>query len=224
MKDGLILILCVIFWILGHNAIAMWLLALYALKDDIEGGELVVYYLTFEDYPQKDLIVPKKFKFFYKEFEKVTYTYKGIPKEIYYAKIVRFIAFWIFTLVGIVAMIIDPILAGKIMYCYVVIVLGIGAFVTRIIIQRKSFLSRFKKLNLYNFIYFSGFFEDMPYPRMKGKCKIVSECPKGKKIYVTVCMLETGELKEKVLRPGNKRQGENPTYSLYEICRVLYIL
>lgn len=56
------------------------------------------------------------------------------------------------------------------------------------------------------------------------KCKIVSEYRKGKRTYVTVKMLDTGEVKRKILFPGNKRQGEDPTYSLYEICKVLYII
>ena len=52
----------------------------------------------------------------------------------------------------------------------------------------------------------------------------MKEQRKGKRTFVTVCMMESGEIIDKVLLRDKKRQSENPFYSIYEICGVYYIV
>lgn len=88
---------------------------------------------------------------------------------------------------------------------------------------KKSFLAHYKVLNIHN-IKFLFLPENEPYPRKYGKCQIISESSRGKRTFVTVKVLETGEIIEKVLLHGKKKQGDNPVYSIYEICKVYYIV
>lgn len=221
MSNIILAIISVILFYTGNVAISAWLMAFVLLKWKIESGDEGLYLENIEDYPDKELVTPTKYKFLFKNLEKLSY--KGIPKEIYYARIVKFFGFWVYTVCAVIALLISQRAAVIMFFVYVIAIYGMADLVSIFKVQKKSFLARFKKVNIYNFFYLiTG--AEYPYPRRKGKCKIVSECRKGKRNYVTVKMLDTGEVKRKILFPGNKRQGEDPTYSLYEICKVLYII
>ena len=85
------------------------------------------------------------------------------------------------------------------------------------------FIERYKVLNQQN-IRYVFWPNDEPAPRKIGNCQIIEETKKLKKTFVTVRMLETGEIKERVLLQGEKKQGDNSVYSIYEICKVFYIV
>ena len=91
------------------------------------------------------------------------------------------------------------------------------------IIKKKSFIARYKILNKKN-IKYVFLPNDEPSPRKIGDCQIIAETKKLKKTFVTVRMLETGEIKERVLQTSKKRQGNDSVYCLYEICMVFYIV
>ena len=220
MYDIVLVVTIIALFYCEKVAISVWVLAIWALKISVdEGGQLLLLEII-EDYPKEDCIKPSKFKFLFKKMNKLSSN--GIPKELYYSKLVKFVGLWIYTLVGIVAIIFSEKIAVEVGCVYLLIAYGIDIIIT-FIAKRKSFLKRYKKINIHNFMYlFNG--ADEPYPRMRGKCKIVSEYKKRKHKYVTVMMLDTGEVKENILFPGNKRQGKEPVYSLYEICKVFYII
>lgn len=88
--------------------------------------------------------------------------------------------------------------------------------------DKKSFLARYKLLNRYNLKYLF-FTENEPYPKFIGKCRVIGETQNGNKIFATAIMIETGEIKEKVLLQRKSEQGENAIYNIYEICNVFYI-
>lgn len=201
-------------------AISVWIFAIWALKTSVDKKEDLALLEIIEDYPKEDCITPVKFKFLFKKLDKSLR--KSIPKEMYWSKVIKFIGLLIYTLVGVTTFLFSEELSVIVGCVYFLITYGMD-IVFFIVAKRKSFLRRYKKLNIYNFMYlFNGANE--PYPRMRGKCKIVSEYKRRKYKYVTVMMLDTKEVKENILFPGNKRQGEEPVYSLYEICKVFYII
>ncbi len=72
----------------------------------------------------------------------------------------------------------------------------------------KSFYARYKIMNRYNFFRTALLANKTPYPQLKGKCEILSERRKRKKIFVMVRMLEDGEVIEDVLLSGCKKEGK----------------
>ena len=103
------------------------------------------------------------------------------------------------------------------------ICVSILSLATGVIMEKKRFYARYKKLSRHNFKYLF-WPENEPYPKKIGTCKIIGEQKWGKSVFVTIFVIETGEIKEKVLLQGKKRTGREPIYSLYEICRVYYII
>lgn len=204
----------------GKVAISVWIFAIWALKNSVDTGGHLLLLEIIEDYPKEDYVNPSKFKFLFKKLDKKFQN--NIPKEIYFSKLIKYIGLWVYTIVGIVTLAYSQKMAAIVGCIYFLITYG-ADIVFVFIAKRKSFLRRYKKTNIHNFAYFFNG-ADEPYPRMKGKCKIVSEYKKRKRTYVTVRMVETGEVKENILFPGNKRKGEDPVYSLYEICKVFYII
>ena len=47
---------------------------------------------------------------------------------------------------------------------------------------------------------------------------------RGRKEFAAVRMIETGELKKRVLLQNGKSKNENHIYDIYEICNVYYIV
>lgn len=84
-----------------------------------------------------------------------------------------------------------------------------------------AFLNRFKKLNRYNWKYFSKDVFYQPFSTKLGKCRILSVRRKGKWKYVTIQMMSTNEIYKDVLFCG-KRYNEK-TYMLYEKCHLQYV-
>ena len=62
------------------------------------------------------------------------------------------------------------------------------------------------------------------YPKIIGKCQINSISRRGRKFFATVKILETGEVKNKVLVLGESKHEGDTVYILHEICNVYYIV
>jgi len=219
MYDIFFVIVALILYINGYMAILVWFMAIYTLNMSIQYGNKRIYLEVIEDYPIQDCIVPKKFKFLFKNLK--TLSYKNIPKEMYFSELVKYIGLWIYTFIGLITLFLDEKMSVLVGIVYFSVVYGI--YICSIFLMvKKSFLSRYKILNRQNMRYlWSG--QNGPYSRKVGKCIIVNECKKVKRTIVTVKLLETGELKEKVLLEGKKKE-ENSVYTLYEICKVYYIV
>ena len=90
------------------------------------------------------------------------------------------------------------------------------------ILTKKSFFARYKLLNRYNVKYL--FLPKEHYPKIIGKCKIESVFHRRRKVFATVKILETGEVKNKVLVLGESKHEGDTVYILHEICNVYYIV
>lgn len=204
----------------GKFAICGWIGALFILFE-LQNTEKRKYESGVPDmyYPINKLIKPEKCKFL---FEKSNLPSQGIPREWYYYRVLSFYGFCVYTLIAIGVAFINQRAAGILFLVYVIIV-GVCGIIVGGLENRRKFYAYFKKLTIHNLIYrIIGF--NYPPKRKKGKCKIVSEYVRKNKTYVTVKMLETGEIKENILFAGVKKQGKDPTYNLYEICKVFYVI
>lgn len=207
-------------YVYGKWGGAMWLATVVLMDLYFSCGNEKCYREIIEDYPVEDCIKPRRYKFLFKNLNRLSY--KDIPKEMYFSALVVFIGFLVYTPIGFISSFYSEILSAIIGWIYIFIVYGID-IVCIFVMTRKSFLSRFQMMNIHNFKYiFSP--QNAPYPRKIGRCHIMKEQRKGKRTFVTVCMMESGEIIDKVLLRGKKRQGENPFYSIYEICGVYYIV
>ncbi len=123
-------------------AISIWVLAIWALKTSVDKGGQLLLLEIIEDYPKEDCIKPSKFKFLFKKMNKLSSN--SIPKEIYYSKSVKFVGLWIYTFIGIVAIIVSEKVAVVVGCVYFLIAYGIDV-IFAFIAKRKSFLKRYKK-------------------------------------------------------------------------------
>lgn len=224
--NGIFLVveMLVVFYIISQKwmLLLVWILPCMMQQMSYYYGNERIYLEIIEDYPIADCIKPRRCKFLFRKLDKLSY--KDIPKEMYYSELTRIIGFSIYSIVVVFLLLLseDTHLACLVGYVYIwweifVIILS------GIILSRKTFLARYKRLNRYNFKYLF-LSENKPYPHKVGMCKVVRERKRGKIILVTVSIIETGEIKEKVLLQGGKRVGKEPVYSLYEICKVYYII
>lgn len=200
--------------------ILLWLMSVILFQMSFEYGNERIYLEIIEDYPVQDCVKPQKYKFLYKKLSKLSY--KDIPKEMYYCEILKVYGFIIYSLLAIGIFFIDEYLASLFGGIYIGFY-SILSILSGCLLKKKSFAARYKILNRNNVRYL--FLPDNePYPRKLGDCQIISESKRGRRIFVTVKVLETGEVIERVLLQGKKKQGNNPVYSIYEICKVFYIL
>lgn len=214
-------ILLVMFLFSKHYiAASLWVMSVILLQMSYERGNAHIYLEVIEDYPIKDCVKPKRFKAWYRKLNKLSI--KDIPKEMYYCETVKIYGFIIYSLALIGIIFVNEYVASVMGVTYIgfISVLGI---LSGWMMTKRSFLERYKILNTHN-IKYMFLTENEPYPRQIGKCQIVSESRRGKRTFVTVKVLETGEVKEQVLLQSKKKQGDNPIYSIYEICKVYYIV
>ena len=71
MSNIILAIISVILFYTGNVAISAWLMAFVLLKWKIESGDEGLYLENIEDYPDKELVTPTKYKFLFKNLEKV---------------------------------------------------------------------------------------------------------------------------------------------------------
>ena len=202
-------------------AIWLWFSAVVLFEASISKSFKEMYLENIENYPADNCCKPNKYRFLFKNLSGLSW--KGIPKEIYYILIIEYYLLWIYTIIiSFFILLENERTAYIISVTYYCIVAALFIYCASSLSLR-SFLSRYKLFNKHNIkYYFSS--KNWPYPRKVGNCQIVKERRKWRKTFVTVSIIETGEIKDKVLLSGKKRQGENPVYSIYEICNVYYIL
>lgn len=201
-------------------AIFLWFNAVVGFISSISGGFRQMYLQNINDYPAEHCYNPDKYKFLFRKFVKLSW--KGIPKEIYYTVLINYYLLWIYSIIVFFVLLWDGRVAcvAGFIYFSIVIILFLGCTYS---LTMNSFLSRYKLCNKHNIKYYF-FSKNEPYPRKIGKCQIIDEHRKWRRTFVTVSIIETGEIMDKVLLSGKKRKGENPVYSIYEICGVYYIV
>ena len=203
-----------------YIAVSLWIMSIIILQMSFERGNEHIYLEVIEDYPIKDCVKPRKFKFLYKKLNKLSY--KNIPKEMYYCETFKVYGFIIYSILTIVLIFIDEYMASLIGGIYIGFVCVLS-LLSGLVLKKKSFTERYKILNKQNirYVFFSN---DEPLPQKIGNCQIVAETKTLNKTFVTVRVLETGEIKERVLLQSEKKEGDNSVYSIYEICKVYYIV
>lgn len=191
-----------------------------ALQMSYETGNERIYLEVIEDYPISDCVKPKRFKSWYRKLNKLSY--KDIPKEMYFCETIKIYGFIVYSLLLVVLIFCNQYIASLIGDIYIgfFFVLSI---LSAYLVGRKRFVARYKIFNRYNIKYLFNP-NNEPYPKKIGRCHIIATTRKMNKIYVTVTVLETGEIKEKVLLQDKQKQGDNPVYNMYEICKVYYIV
>lgn len=220
MYELVLVFITIILYAYQRIAISIWVMAILVMDMSIRYGNKRVYIEIIEDYPLEDCIKPYKYRFLFQNLSRLSY--KDIPKEMYFSEVIIYVGFGVYSFIGFITLFVDELLCVIIGVIYFGVVYGIymaGIFV----MIRKSFLSRFIKLNKHN-LKFLFLPENKPYPRNVGKCKVIQECKRGKKVFAKVKILDTGEIIEKVLLRGKIRQNSSSVYSVYEICNVYYIV
>ena len=203
-----------------YIAASLWVMSVILLQMSYERGNEHIYLEVIEDYPIKDCVKPKQFKSWYRKLNKLSI--KDIPKEMYYCETIRIYGFIIYSLALLGIIFVNEYVASVMGAVYIGFI-SVLSILSGWMMTKRSFLERYKILNKHN-IKYMFLPENEPYPRKLGKCQIVNESRRGKRTFVTVIVLETGEVKERVLLQGKKKQGDNPIYSIYEICKVYYIV
>ena len=221
---GIIVILEILFgmflWSQKFIVVLVWFLSFIMLQMSYEYGNESIYLQVIEDYPIQDCVKPRIFKFIFKKLEMLSH--KDIPREMYYSEIIKVGAFFVYSFLVFVVAFIDEYLACVIGVMYMG-VNGLVSLMSGFILCEKSFIARYKRLNRYNLKYLFVA-EDGPTPRKIGDCKIIAVGKRVRRTFVTVRLLENGELKERVLLLGEKCRENDSTFELYEICNVFYII
>lgn len=221
--QGLLFVLEIIFimFLMSKRMISilLWVMSLMMFQMSYESGKEQIYLEAIEDYPIQDCVEPKKFRFLYKKLNKLSY--KGIPKEMYYCETIKVYGFIIYSILAFIMSFIDRKVTYWLGGGYIVMYAVLGMLSAEIMLK-KSFFARYKLLNRYNVKYL--FLPKEHYPKIIGKCQINSISRRGRKFFATVKILETGEVKNKVLVLGESKHEGDTVYILHEICNVYYIV
>ena len=200
-------------------SILLWIMSLVLFQMSYGRGNEHIYLEAIEDYPIQDCIEPKKFKFLYKKLNKLSY--KGIPRELYYCETIKVYGFIIYSILAFIMVFIDKEVTYWLGGGYIVFY-AVLSILSAEILTKKSFFARYKLLNRYNVKYL--FLPKEHYPKIIGKCQIESVFRRRRKVFATVKILETGEVKNKVLVLGESKHEGDTVYILHEICNVYYIV
>ena len=203
-----------------YVAASLWVMSIILFQMSYERGNEHIYLEIIEDYPIEDCVKPKQFKAWYRKLNKLSI--KDIPKEMYYCETIRIYGFIIYSLALIVLIFYNQYIASLIGAVYIG-GCGLLGLVSVHLMVRKRFIKRYKILNRYNIRYLFDQ-NNEPYPKKIGKCHIIAVNRMFNKTYATVRMVETGEIKERVLLQRKNKQGDNPVYDMYEICKVYYVV
>ena len=103
-------------------------------------------------------------------------SFKGIPKEMYISELIKFKGFIIYSFVVAMLLFFDEKICAALGILYFAFSYGVYLICIFMMI-RKSFLTRYKILNIHNFKFLLlGI--DGPYPKKIGRCQIVQEYKK----------------------------------------------
>lgn len=214
------IILVIFLWSKKYMPFLLWVVAIILLQMSFEYGNERLYLEIIEDYPIQECVKPKRMKILFKKLDKLSY--KGIPKEMYYSEIIKVYGLVIYSVILVVLIFRDKHYASLCGIIYMGIVGALTIF-CGFLMKKKSFLARYKILNKHNikYIFLPG---DEPYPRKIGTCYVINAYKKRRKRFATIQILETGEIKKKVLMEGKLHESEKWVYSVFEICKVYYIV
>lgn len=201
-----------------------WLVMIGALLFNIERLEAMYMECLVEAYPREDYIQPKRLKFIFRQ--KAMGGGNGVPKDIVFLMYILIGSF----VIAMTWMLITVIFFKNNIYyiCFGVFgfafIYGGALIIISNICLYKIFIQKYKRLTWHNWMYMlGGDFSRRNLTKKIGGCEILSERKKGKHIYMTVRLNDTGEVFSDVILSGNKRQDEKKKYILYEICRVKYV-
>lgn len=208
-------------WHLYALAIFPWISGFTIMfMDQGEDWNNEIMVLRHKGYPTDKCITPKKLRFLY-IYRKDVEGGNEIPKEVVQKNV---FGFYNIIVSGIVLLSAGEKCDGMISGLYtaldvlVIVIVMLTLSVKATII---AFENRFKKLNRYNWKYFFKNSNKLVSAETYGECKVVSIKIQGKRKYVTVKMLSTGETLENILFCGKLYRGK--IYMLYEICHLKYV-
>lgn len=198
-----------------------WLWSISVIFMDANRGHSnIITDLRNSGYPKSQCITPKRMKFLFAYREDVEGG-SEIPKEIVQMNI---FGFYNLVFSAIVFLCVREKFDGGLSALYSEVdtaVILVVMIVLRLKAGKAAFKNRFKKLNVYNWKYFLKASDIDSILQTIGKCRVVSVKRKGKRKYVTVKMLSTGETLENILFCGKLSRGK--IYMLYEICHLKYV-
>lgn len=210
---------------LERYRLASWLgiMGVFCLR--LEWLEAAYASAMLDGYPKHECIHPKLLKCIFQK--KAMGSGKSIPKEIVLLTYILVGSF----VVAVTWMLITVIFLNNnvqyigfgFLFLFVCVNGGLGIILGNICLY-KIFIQKYKRLTWHNWMYMlGGDFSRRNLTKKIGGCEILSERKKGKHIYMTVRLNDTGEVFSDVILSGNKRQDEKKKYILYEICRVKYV-
>lgn len=172
-------------------------------------------------YPDDKCITPEKLKFLFEYREDMDGGY-NIPKEFVQMNI---IGFYNVIISAIIIFCVRGKVDGGISLLYAevdIAILSAVMLLLRFKAGKVAFQGRYKKMNRYNWRYLFGFgtYIDSDL-QMIGTCRIVAIKRKGRRKYVTIKLLSTGEKMKNILFCGRLYKGN--IYMLYEICHLKYV-
>ncbi len=171
-------------------------------------------------YPSDHCITPRKLNFLF-AYRKALEGGNDIPKEIVDKNIFGFynVIFSAVVLLGIGKRFGETIVLA---YFWIdALVILIVMTVLSIKAEYVAFINQFKKLNRYNWKYFSKNVFDHPLAEKLGECTLLSVRREGKRKYVSIQMLSTEVIYENILFCAEVQKEKK--YMLYEKCHLKYV-
>ena len=201
--------------------ILSWLLSVWMVYRSVHYEFPSFYRQIISDYPREQCVKPKFLKWMF-PFNG-DHPDKELPKEIYIMGIELFLSLILHTML-LPAMFLMGEYGSGLAFSFL---MWDGVFGIFMLFRGsyKSFIDHYKIMNRHNFKFFFWPNEG-PYACKIGKCEIVKTYKKKKKTFVTVRILEGGEMISDVLLSGSgkKEKEGNIRYQMYEICKVKYII
>jgi len=201
------------------SAVSIWHMTTIWMDAKTRTGTVIMS-LRGSGYPDDKCITPKKFKFLFEYREDVEGGY-NIPKEI--AQINIF-GFYNLIVSAIVLVFTWGKLDGGISFIYAevdIVIVWSVMILLRFKAVKVAFDGKYKKMNRYNWKYVLDDPKQELELKIIGECKVAAVKRKGRRKYVTIEMLSTGEKLEDILFCGTLYKGM--TYMLYEICHLKYV-
>ena len=183
-------------------------------------GSTVIQLLRGHGYPDEKCITVNKMKFLFAYRDDVEGGY-NIPKEIVQMNI---LGFYNLIVSGIIIFCVRGKFDGGLSLLYAesdIVILSSVMILLRFKAEKVAFEGKYKKMNRYNWKYVLDDPKRELELKIIGECKVAAVKRKGRRKYVTIQMLSTGEKLENILFCGTLYKGM--TYMLYEICHLKYV-
>ena len=197
----------------------LWMISVMMFHMSYEYGNVDNYREVIKDYPEEDCLKFEKYSFLFKNLENINE--KGIPKEMFLCEKLKFSGFVLYSLLWIPTYLIDENLSIACGVIHVIFYMAITVFCF-FFVKTKSFKAKYKKINQHNIKYYLSP-NDEPLPVVVGKCRIIKVNKKGKRKIAIVKLIDTREIKVNVEVQCQFQMNDTTEYTLYEICKVLYI-